>query len=106
MSETHFPLHDLRVTVEAIEGRSVCGLQVGDYFELTESSRLRLPPGRHFCIYALAAVLPLLAAKQRELAPGDWMARDSLVACPDPDERLIMRVERIARRTMDSEELT
>jgi uncharacterized repeat protein (TIGR04076 family) len=106
MSETHFPLYDLRVTVEAIEGRSVCGLQVGDYFELTESSRLRLPTGRHFCIYALAAVLPLLAAKQRELAPGDWMARDSLIACPDPDERLIMRVERITRRTMDSEELT
>ena len=28
-------LYDLRVTVERIEGRSVCGLRVGDYFELT-----------------------------------------------------------------------
>ena len=28
-----FELFDLRVTVVAIEGRSVCGLQVGDYFE-------------------------------------------------------------------------
>ena len=65
-------LYDLRVTVESIEGRSVCGLSVGDYVELTDSSRLRLPPGRHFCIYALAAVLPLLPAKQRQLPEADW----------------------------------
>ena len=101
-----FELYDLRVTVERIEGRSVCGLEVGDYFELTESNRLRIPPDKHFCIYALSAVLPLLAAKQRELAQNDWLESDSLVACPDPDERLIMRIERIAKRTLDSEELT
>jgi uncharacterized repeat protein (TIGR04076 family) len=101
-----FELYDLRVTVEAIEGRSVCGMQVGDYFELTESSRLRIPAGRHFCVYALSAVLPLLAAKQRRLAENDWMERDTLIACPDPEERLIMRVERIGKRTMDSDDLT
>jgi uncharacterized repeat protein (TIGR04076 family) len=101
-----FELYDLRVTVVAIEGRSVCGLQVGDYFELTDSSRLRIPAGKHFCVYALSAVLPLLAAKQRQLAAGDWLERDSLVACPDPDERLIMKIERIAKRTLDSDELT
>jgi hypothetical protein len=38
-------LYDLRVTVDSIAGRPVCGLAVGDYFEVTESSRLRLPPG-------------------------------------------------------------
>ena len=101
-----FDLYDLRVTVERIEGRSVCGLQVGDYFELTESNRLKIPADKHFCIYALSSVLPLLAAKQRELDAGDWMASDSLIACPDPDERLIMRVERIAKRTMESDDLT
>jgi uncharacterized repeat protein (TIGR04076 family) len=37
-------LYDIRVTVERIEGRSVCGLAVGDYFEVTESSRLCIPP--------------------------------------------------------------
>ncbi len=101
-----FDLYDLRVTVVAIEGRSVCGLQVGDYFEVTESSRLRLPADRHFCIYALGAALPLLAAKQRALSSGDWLEQDSLVACPDPDERLIMKIERMARRTLDSGDLT
>ena len=101
-----FELYDLRVTVHAIEGRSVCGLQVGDYFEVLESSKLRLPDGKHFCIYALGAVLPLLPARQRELDPNDWLERDVLVACPDPDERLIMRIERIGRRTLDADALT
>jgi uncharacterized repeat protein (TIGR04076 family) len=99
-------LYDLRVTVERIEGRSVCGLQPGDYFELTESSRLRIPPGKHFCIYALQAVLPLLPAKQRQLPAEDWLEQDTLVCCPDPEERLIMRIERIGERTLQSEDLT
>ncbi len=101
-----FELYDLRVTVERIEGRSVCGMAVGDYFELTESSKLRIPEGKHFCIYALSSVLPLLAAKQRELAENDWLTYDSIAACPDVDERLIMRVERIKKRMMDSDDLT
>jgi uncharacterized repeat protein (TIGR04076 family) len=103
---TDMRLYDLRVTVERIEGRSVCGLQVGDYFELTESSRLRIPEGKHFCVYALQSVLPLLAAKQRRLADEDWLEQDSLVSCPDPDERVVMRIERIGERTLVTEELT
>jgi uncharacterized repeat protein (TIGR04076 family) len=99
-------LYDLRVTVERIEGRSVCGLQVGDYFELTESNRVRIPEGKHFCIYALQAVVPLLPAKQRDLPAGDWLEQDSLVCCPDPDERLIMRIERIGKRQMNTSDLT
>ena len=99
-------LYDLRVTVERIEGRSVCGLEAGDYFELTESSRLRIPEGRHFCIYALQSVIPLLAAKQRDLPEGDWLELDSHVACPDPDERVIMRIERTGERTLITEDLT
>jgi uncharacterized repeat protein (TIGR04076 family) len=101
-----FELFDLRVTVEKIEGRSVCSLQVGDYFELTESNKLRIPSDKHFCIYALSAVLPLLAAKQRQMADNDWLESDSLVACPDPDERLIMRITRIRKRTMNADDLT
>ncbi len=101
-----FTLADIRVTVTAIEGHSVCGLQVGDSFEVTESSRVRIPDGRHFCLFALAAVLPLLPAKMRALDAADWLAQDSLVACPDPDERLIMRIERIGRRELRTGDLT
>ena len=106
MSGDRTELYDLRVTVERIEGRSVCGLQVGAFFELTESSRLRIPAGRHSCLYALQAVLPLLPAKQRSLPPGDWLEQDALVCCPDPDERVIMRIERIGRRSLPTAELT
>jgi uncharacterized repeat protein (TIGR04076 family) len=99
-------VYDLRVTVERIEGRSVCGLAVGDYFELTESSRLRIPEGRHFCLYALSAVLPMLPAKQRKLPDEDWLERDTLVCCPDPEERLVMRIERIGERVLQTGDLT
>lgn len=103
---TDMELFDLRVTVESIEGRSVCGLAVGDWFELVNSSELRLPDGKHFCIFALQSVLPLLPAKQRQLPESDWLERDSLVCCPDPEERVIMRIERVGHRSLDSSELT
>src|SRR5258705_12572119 len=106
LSSSVTELYDLRVTVERIEGRSVCGLKVGDYFELTESSRIRIPAGRHFCIYALQSVLPLLPAKQRRLPESDWLEQDSLVCCPDPDERVVMRIERIGERVLRTEDLT
>jgi uncharacterized repeat protein (TIGR04076 family) len=99
-------LHDLRVSVDRIEGRSVCGLEVGDYFELTESSRLRLPEGGHFCIWALQSVLPFLAAKQRSLPEDDWLEHEFYFACPDPEERVILRVERIGERQLRSSDLT
>lgn len=99
-------LFDLRVTVERIAGRSVCGLRAGDYFDVTESSHVTIPPGRHFCMYALAAVLPLLPAKQRPLPEGDWLEADSLVCCPDPDEGLVMRIERKNRKSHRTSELT
>lgn len=101
-----FELYDLRVTVVRIEGRAVCGLAVGDYFELTESSHLRIPAGKHFCIFALQCVLPLLASNQRTLHPADWMTRDRLVACPDPDERLIMEIQRIRKQTFQTDDVT
>jgi uncharacterized repeat protein (TIGR04076 family) len=99
-------LYDLRVTVDRIEGRSVCGLRPGDYFEVTESNRIRIPEGRHFCLYALSAVLPLLPAKQRKLPDEDWLETETYVACPDAEERMIMRIERLGERTLRAEDLT
>ena len=105
-SEDQTTVFDLRVVVEAIEGRSVCGLKVGDYFEVCNSNELRLPEGHHFCIYALQAAMPLLPAKQRELPPGDWLEQDVHVCCPDPDERVIMRIERTGTVTLETSDLT
>lgn len=105
-SDPDMELFDIRVTVERIEGRSVCGLQVGDYFEVTNSNELRIPGDSHFCIYALQSVLPLIPAKQRKLPEGDWLEHDSLVCCPDPDERVVMRIDRTGTTRLRSSDLT
>jgi uncharacterized repeat protein (TIGR04076 family) len=89
-----------------IGGRSVCGLAIGDYFEVSESSRISLPVGKHFCLYAMAAVIPLLPAKMRALDANDWMAQDSLVCCPDPEERLVMKIERVGVEQLLASDLT
>ena len=101
-----FHLYDLRVTVHEIKGRAVCGMKVGDWFEVRRSSQLVLPEGRHFCLFALAAILPLLPAKQRELSKADWLDSDNLVACPDPEEGLIMRIERLEQLAYEKRDLT
>ncbi len=78
-----FELYDLRVEVVAGEKAMVCDHREGDYFEL-RGENLSLPAGQTFPIYPLAALLPLLPAKQRRTAPNDWMTTDAEVACPDP----------------------
>jgi len=102
----NFEIFDIRGTVDSIEGRSVCGMQIGDYFEVVESSKLRIPDGKHFCLYALNAVLPLIPAKQRQLDENDWLEQDVFVSCPDPEERLTLKIERTIKRVMNSDELT
>jgi uncharacterized repeat protein (TIGR04076 family) len=57
-------------------------------------------------MYALASILPLLPAKQRQMAADDWLEQDSLVACPDPEERLVMKIERIRKVTLNASDLT
>lgn len=85
-------LRDLRVVVEEVGGNCTSGMAPGDYFIL-RSGRLYIPANRHFCLYALHAVLPLLPAKQRPLADGDWLKEDSRVICPDPAGNVVMRIE-------------
>ncbi|KAF8963496.1 hypothetical protein BDZ97DRAFT_999298 [Flammula alnicola] len=65
----------------------------GDHFIL-QGEMLHLPPGQGFSIYSLAAILPLLAAKQRPTHPNDWMSTDSEIACPDPHCKSRLKIER------------
>jgi uncharacterized repeat protein (TIGR04076 family) len=59
---------------------------------------LTLPPGQGFSIYSLAAILPLLAAKQRPTDPNDWMSTDAEIACPDPNCPSRFRISRTGKR--------
>lgn len=102
----NFTLYDLAVVVEAIDGNCTCDMRVGDRFYLRNSSSLSLPPGGHFCVYALQAVLPLLPAKQRHNHPADWMETDSRAVCPDPACKLVMRVDRTSQRTLRHDDVS
>ena len=93
-----FELFDLHVEVVADEGaRIYCGAKVGDHFEL-RGEMLHLPPGQGFSIYSLAALLPLLPAKQRPTHANDWMTSDAEVACPDPNCSTRFRIRRLGLR--------
>jgi uncharacterized repeat protein (TIGR04076 family) len=93
-----FTLYDLRVEVVARRGRKmVCNHTAGDYFELS-GENLSLPPGQTFPIYPLAALLPLLPARQRTTHPNDWMTTDTEIACPDPNCGAVFRITRTRRR--------
>lgn len=100
-----FELYDLRVEVVAGEREMVCNHKVGDYFELSGED-LSLPPGQTFPIYPLAALLPLLPAKQRPTDSRDWMTTDAEVACPDPNCGARFRITRTGRRTFRHREVT
>lgn len=100
-----FTLWDLKVEVVAGDGEMVCSHRAGDYFELS-GENLSLPPGQSFSIYSLAAILPLLPAKQRETAPNDWMTTDAEVACPDPNCGARFRITRTGRRTFRHSDVT
>ena len=106
MSDDTFELYDLRVEVVAPEGgRILCGAKRGDFFEL-RGEMLHLPPAQGFSIYSLAALLPLLPAKQRSTDPNDWMSTDAEVACPDPNCPSRFRISRIAKRVFHHADVT
>jgi uncharacterized repeat protein (TIGR04076 family) len=101
-----FELYDLKVEVVAPEGaRILCGAQVGDFFEV-KGEMLHLPPGQGFSLYSLAALLPLLPAKQRPTHRNDWMTTDAEVACPDPNCPTRFRITRMTKRIFSHAETT
>lgn len=100
-----FTLYDLRVEVAECRGEMVCNHKLGDYFELS-GEELSLPAGRSFSIYALAALLPLLPAKQRLTDDADWMTTDTDVACPDPHCGALFRITRTGKRVFKHGDVT
>jgi uncharacterized repeat protein (TIGR04076 family) len=105
--DDRFELYDLKVEVLASARPMVCDHRAGEHFfvigELIvfpESSR------RAFPMYPLAALLPLLPAKQRATDANDWMTTDAVVACPDPHCGGQFRITRLSKRTFRHAETT
>ena len=95
-----FTLYDLRVEVVASGRPMVCDHREGEHF-LVIGEKLVFPEDgrRSFPLYPLAALLPLLPAKQRATAANDWMTTDEEVACPDPHCGARFRITRIGERS-------
>jgi uncharacterized repeat protein (TIGR04076 family) len=100
-----FTLYDLRVEVVATDRPMVCNHRPGDYFTLS-GENLSFPPGQTFPLYPLAALLPILPAKQRVTDPNDWMTTDAEVACPDPHCGALFRITRTGTTTFRHGEVT
>ncbi|MGD1888081.1 MAG: TIGR04076 family protein [Cohaesibacteraceae bacterium] len=74
---------DLRVET-VLDGRTpVCRHIEGESFQVI-GENLVFDNQQKVSMYALAALLPLLPAKQRVTDDDDWMTTDAEIACPDP----------------------
>ncbi len=98
-----FTLYDLRVEVVATDRPMVCNHRAGDWFELSGEN---LTFGQSFPLYPLAALLPILPAKQRMTDPADWMTTDTEIACPDPHCGGRFRISRTGKRTFRHDEVS
>ncbi|MDP4128351.1 MAG: TIGR04076 family protein [Bacillota bacterium] len=88
-------MYDLRIVVDEIRGFCDLPMALGDYCEV-KGGRLIIPEGKHMCIWALASILPMLPAKQRNIVEeNDWLPSTSRMCCPDPNGLVIYRIERI-----------
>jgi uncharacterized repeat protein (TIGR04076 family) len=106
MGDDRFELYDLRVEVVAPDGATIlCHANPGDWFEV-RGEMLHFPPGQGFSMYSLAALLPLLPAKQRATDANDWMSSDAEVACPDPHCPTRFRITRLGKRSFSHGETT
>lgn len=100
-----FELWDLRIEVTGDPDSMVCDHTLGDYFELS-GENLKFPDGQTFSVYALAAIIPLLPAKQRMTDKNDWMTTDAEVACPDPYCGARFKITRTGKSTFRHSEAT
>ena len=100
-----FELWDLKVEVVGDPAQMICRHVAGDCFTVSGED-ITFAVGQSFSMYALAAILPLLPAKQRMTHDNDWMTTDSDIACPDPHCGARFRVTRTGKSTFRHSETT
>jgi uncharacterized repeat protein (TIGR04076 family) len=84
-----YDLYDLEITVVGDEKTFNCSHKAGD--------TLLVKGTEQFSHYALAALTPYIAAKQRAKQKSDWLYYETDIACPDPKCCAVFRFNRIAK---------
>lgn len=102
-----FTLYDLKIETVRCEKdkQMVCNHPVGSYF-IVSGENVSIPNNSTFPLYPLAAIVPLLPAKQRETHENDWITTDSEVACPDPNCGGVFQIRRIGTQVFKHSEVT
>lgn len=101
-----FSLYDLQVQTVGDISTFVCSHRLGEAFRVQGENLIFPENSPQFSMYALAALLPLLPAKQRDTHQNDWMTTDAEIACPDPHCGAKFRITRGERRTFSHSEVT
>lgn len=92
-----YPLYDLEIETVGNPASFNCSHRVGDGL-IVQGENIFFKPGTEFFShYALAALLPFIAAKQRATSKNDWMSYETDIACPDPQCGARFRFKRLAR---------
>lgn len=91
-------MYELKVTATKVLGRCTAepSVKPGDYFTVRNGD-ISVPDGGFICIWALQNMLSVITPKERDIAEdkdSDWMWRVHHVQCPDPEGRVIYKIER------------
>ena len=100
-----FELYDLIVEVSGDKKKYVCGHKYGSSFKVIGENFV-FDKGGEFSFYSLAAIIPLIAAKQRRTDKNDWMTTDDRIACPDPHCKAVFLITREQKRKFKHSETT
>jgi len=91
-------MYELKISVKKVMGAcTACPpMKPGDCFTVSDGD-ISIPEGGYVCLWALQSLMPLIPAKEREIAEAkdqDWMWRVHHAQCPDPNGRVIFQIER------------
>ncbi|MFW9804184.1 MAG: TIGR04076 family protein [Candidatus Thorarchaeota archaeon] len=84
----------IKVTVERIDGHCNLPVLVGDHF-FVDGSRLSVPKDSNVCIWALQSMMPVFPIYnvKKNLPDDHWVKSVKHFTCPDPEGRVIFRLE-------------
>lgn len=101
-------MYELKVTVTKVLGECTADppMKPGDYFTVRDGD-IRIPQGGYICLWALQNLLPVITPKEREILEEkdeDWMWRVHHAQCPDPQGRVIFKIERMGKVEKEARE--